>query len=138
VSQARELALRALNHRDRSRRELEQRLERAGVAPDEREEALDELAATGLLSDTRFAEARARGLAAKNAGDSLIRNDLRRYGIDRDAIDEIVEGLERESGRAARIFERRGGGDRALRYLAGKGFARESLEALGGHGETPG
>ncbi len=130
MSQARELALRALNHRDRSRRELEQRLERAGVAPDEREEALDELAATGLLSDARFAEARARGLAAKNAGDSLIRNDLRRHGIDRDAIDEIVEGLEPESSRAARIFERRGGGDRGRRYLAAKGFARESLEAL--------
>jgi regulatory protein len=130
VSQARELALRALNHRDRSRRELEQRLGRAGIPADERDEALDELAATGLLSDARFAEARARGLAAKNAGDSLIRNDLRRHGIDRDAIEEILESLEGESERAARIFERRGGGDRALRYLTGKGFSRESLEAL--------
>ena len=130
MSQARELALRALNHRDRSRRELEQRLGRAGIPADERDEALDELAARGLLSDARFAEARARGLAAKNAGDSLIRNDLRRHGIDREAIAEILEGIEREPERAARIFERRGGGDRALRYLAAKGFARESLEAL--------
>lgn len=130
MSQARELALRALNHRDRSRRELEQRLGRAGIPADEREEALDELATTGLLSDARFAEARARGLAAKNAGDSLIRNDLRRHGIDRDAIEEILDGLERESERAARIFDRRGGGERALRYLAAKGFSRDSLEAL--------
>ena len=138
MSQARELALRALNHRDRSRRELDQRLGRAGIPTGEREVALDDLVATGLLSDARFAEARARGLAAKNAGDSLIRNDLRRHGIERDAIEEILDGLERESDRAARIFERRGGGDRALRYLAAKGFARESLEALEGHGETPG
>jgi regulatory protein len=131
VSQARELALRALNHRDRSRRELEQRLGRAGVPAEELDAALDELADAGLLSDARFAEARARGLAAKNGSDSLIRSDLRRHGIDREAIAEILEGVEPESERAARIFERRGGGDRALRYLAAKGFARESLEALG-------
>ena len=84
-----------------------------------------------MLSDARFAEARAQGLAAKNGSDFLIRNDLRRHGIDREAIAEILEGLEPESERAARIFERKGGGDRALRYLAARGFARESLEGLG-------
>ena len=130
MPQARELALRALSHRDRSRRELELRLERAGIPAEERDEALDELAAAGLQSDARFAEARARGLAAKNGSDSLIRNDLRRHGIDREEIAEILEGLEGEAERAARIFERRGGGDRALRYLAGKGFSRDSLEPL--------
>ena len=138
MPEARELALRALSHRDRSRRELELRLGRAGIPAEECDEALDELAAAGLLSDTRFAEARARGLAAKNASDSLIRNELRRQGIDREAIAEVLEGLEGEPERAARIFERRGGDDRALRYLAAKGFSRESLEPLGGLGETPG
>ena len=130
MPKARELALRALSHRDRSRRELELRLERAGVPSGERGEALDELVAAGLLSDARFAEARARGLAAKNGSDFLIRNDLRRHGIDRVEIAEILEGLEDEAERAARIFERRGGGDRALRYLAAKGFSRESLDRL--------
>jgi regulatory protein len=130
VPKARELALRALSHRDRSRRELEQRLGRAGIPTEECQKALDELADAGLLSDARFAEARARGLAAKNGSDSLIRNDLRRHGIDPQEIAEILEGLEGEAERAARIFERRGGGDRALRYLAAKGFARESLERL--------
>jgi regulatory protein len=130
MSEARELALRALSHRDRSRRELEQRLGRAGISAEERDEALNELAAAGLLSDARFAEARARGLVAKNGSDSLIRNDLRRHGIDREEIAEILEGLEGEAERAARIFERRGGGDRAIRYLAAKGFSRESLDQL--------
>jgi regulatory protein len=130
MSEARELALRALSHHDRSRRELEQRLGRAGISAEERDEALDELAAAGLLSDARFAEARARGLVAKNGSDSLIRNDLRRHGIDREEIAEILEGLEGEAERAARIFERRGGGDRAIRYLAAKGFSRESLDQL--------
>jgi regulatory protein len=131
VSEARELALRALSHRDRSRRELEQRLQRAGVPEDERDATLDVLAETGLQSDARFAEARARGLAAKNAGDFLIRNDLRRHGIDPELAAEILGGLEPEPERAAQIFERRGGGERALRYLAGKGFSRDSLERLG-------
>ena len=130
MAEARELALRALNHRDRSRRELEQRLRQAGVADDDCHQTLDELARAGLQSDARFAEARARGLAAKNSGDSVIRNDLRRHGIDQELISEILEALEPERERAAGIFLRRGAGDRALRYLAGKGFARESLEAL--------
>ena len=130
MPQARELALRALSHRDRSRRELELRLERAGIPAEELDEALDELAAAGLQWDAGFAEARARGLAAKNGSDSLIRNDLRRHGIHREEIAKILEGLEREPERAARIFERRGGGDRALRYLAAKGFSRESLDQL--------
>jgi len=130
MSEARELALRALNHRDRSRRELEQRLRRAGVADDDCDRTLDELADAGLQSDARFAEARARGLAGKNAGDSLIRNDLRRHGIDPEVAAKILDALEPEPERALRIFRRRGEGDRALRYLSGKGFARESLEPL--------
>ena len=132
MTEPRELALRALSHRDRSRRELDRRLEQAGISVEERNATLDALAETGLLSDERFAEARARGLAAKNGGDLLIRNDLRRHGIDADLVGEILEGLEPERERAARIFRRRGGGERALRYLAGKGFARDSLESLGG------
>jgi regulatory protein len=132
VAEARELALRALNHRDRSRRELERRLDRAGVPADERDETLDALADSGLLSDERFAEARARGLAAKNASDRLIRDDLRRHGIDPDLVTQILDGLDPESERARRIFLRRGEGERALRYLAGKGFSRDSLEALAG------
>ncbi|HEX2293130.1 MAG TPA: RecX family transcriptional regulator [Gaiellaceae bacterium] len=132
MAEARELALRALNHRDRSRRELERRLDRAGVPADERDETLDALADSGLLSDERFAEARARGLAAKNASDRLIRDDLRRHGIDPDLVTHILDGLDPESERARRIFLRRGEGERALRYLAGKGFSRDSLEALAG------
>lgn len=130
MPEARELALRALSHRDRSRRELEQRLDRAGIPVDERDATLDVLADTGLQSDARFADARARGLAAKNGSDALIRNDLRRHGIDPALVAELLDALEPERDRAARIFQRRGGGDRALRYLAGKGFARDSLEAL--------
>jgi regulatory protein len=129
-SEATELALRALRHRDRSRQDLEERLARAGIPPEEREQTLEELASAGLVSDDRFAQERARNLANRNAGNTLIRGDLRRHGIPDEVVAAALEGLEPETERAVRIFERRGGGDRALRYLAGKGFARDSLEAL--------
>jgi SOS response regulatory protein OraA/RecX len=130
AGEATELALRALRHRDRSRQDLDQRLAREGVPVEERERALDELAATGALSDDRFAEERARSLTARNASDTLIRSDLRRHGISDDVVARVLEQVEPEGKRAERIFHRRGAGDRALRYLAGKGFGRDSLEAL--------
>ena len=129
---AAELALRALRHRDRSRRDLDRRLDQAGVSPDERAAALDRLAAAGLLSDDRFAEDRARSLAGRGAGDALIRRELRREGIDHAAVEHAIAQLEAEDARAARVFDRRGGGAKALRYLAGRGFAAETLERLSG------
>ena len=127
---ATELALRALRHRNRSRNEIAQRLQRAGVAPDEREAALDRLTEAGLLSDERFAKERARTLAGRGASDALIRQDLRRQGVDHDSIEHAIGQLEPEDERAERVFERRGGGATALRYLAGRGFATETLERL--------
>jgi regulatory protein len=129
---ATELALRALRHRNRSRSDVDQRLDRAGVAPDEREAALDRLTETGLLSDDRFAEERAEALARRAAGDALIRRDLRRQGVDHTAVEHAIGQLASEDERAARVFERRGGGPTALRYLARRGFAAETLERLAG------
>jgi regulatory protein len=130
VSEATELALRALRHRDRSRRDLDRRLERAGVPAGDRMEALDGLAEAGLLSDARFAEARARALVERSAGDELIRRDLVQQGVDEEVVESVVAALPPEPERAERAFARRGGGAKALRYLAGKGFAPESLERL--------
>ena len=127
---ATELALRALRHRNRSRHDLEQRLDRAGVTPDERSATLDRLTEAGLLSDDRFAEDRAHTLAGRGASDALIRHDLRRQGVEHATVEHAVGQLEPEDERAARIFLRRGGGPKALRYLAGRGFAAETLERL--------
>jgi regulatory protein len=127
---AAELAIRALRHRDRSRRDVDERLERAGISEDERARTLDALVAEGLLSDERFAEERARVLAGRGASDEQIRVELRGHGIDDEAVASALAELDAEPERAARIFDRRGGGTKALRYLAGKGFELESLEQL--------
>jgi len=130
AADATELALRALRHRNRSRNEIAQRLQRAGVAPDEREAALDRLTEAGLLSDERFAEERAGRLASRGASDAQIRHELRRQGVDHASVEHALGQLDAEDERAARIFERRGGGAKALRYLAGRGFAADSLDRL--------
>ncbi len=127
---ATELALRALRHRNRSRSDLRRRLDRAGVEPDEREAALDRLTEAGLLSDDRFAEDRANALAGRGASDALIRADLRRQGVDHAAAEHAIGRLETEDERAAKVFARRGGDAKALRYLAGRGFSSETLERL--------
>jgi regulatory protein len=127
---ATELALRALRHRNRSRQDIEQRLDRAGVTPDEREAALDRLTEAGLLSDDRFAEDRAQTLARRGASDAQIQHDLRRQGVEHATVEHAVAQLEPEDERADRLYIERGGGAKALRFLAGRGFAAETLERL--------
>jgi regulatory protein len=127
---ATELALRALRHRNRSRHELSQRLQRAGIPADEREATLDRLTEAGLVSDERYAEERARLLAQRGLGDRLIRQDLRRQGVERESVERALAQLAPEDERAVEIFERRGGEARALRYLSGKGFSAEILDRL--------
>jgi regulatory protein len=129
---ATELALRALRHRNRSRHDLEQRLDRAGVTPDERSAALDRLTEAGLLSDDRFAEERASALAGRGASDALIRHDLHRHGIEHSAVEHAIAQLDQEEERAARVFRERGGGPKATRYLASRGFTAETLGHLAG------
>jgi regulatory protein len=132
AADATELALRALRHRSRSRHELSQRLQRAGIPADEREATLDRLTESGLVSDERYAEERARSLAQRGFGNRLIRQDLRRQGVEGESVERALAQLESEDERAVEIFQRRGGEARALRYLAGKGFSQEILDRLVG------
>jgi regulatory protein len=125
-----ETALRALRARDRSARELDERLVARGFSAEERERALASLERTGLLDDVRFAEARARSLAARGAGDALIRHALNGAGIAADSVESALAGLEPEEERARRIVGRRGPGPRTARYLLAKGFARDVVEGV--------
>jgi regulatory protein len=127
-----EAGLRALHHRDLSAADLDRRLAAKGFGEAERESALETLARTGLLDDRRFAEARAAALAARGAGDALVRHELVRAGVGEDLVTDAIALLEPESERALRIAERRGPGQKTVRYLSGKGFSEDSLSALAG------
>ena len=118
-------AIRLLRHRDRSTAELEARLAQRGVGDAEREQALETLERIGYVDDERFARSRAEQLAARGAGDALIRHDLESRGVGVKEIEAALEGLEPERERAATLVARRGRSAATARYLAGKGFDGE-------------
>jgi regulatory protein len=123
-------AIRLLRHRDRSTAELEARLAQRGVGDAEREHALETLERIGYVDDERFARSRAEQLAARGAGDALIRHDLEGRGVGAEQIEAAVGSLAPERERAAAIVERRGRSAATVRYLAGKGFDADALEGI--------
>ena len=104
---ARDRALNLLSFRDRSRRELEQRLLRAGYEPDEVLEAIGGLERVGLVDDERFA----RAIVEQHAGRRLA-------GRRAVAAALFTKGVDRETAAAA------------LRDLDEPGAERERAEAL--------
>jgi regulatory protein len=127
-----EIAARALQHRDRSRRDLEERLARAGIDEDRRNDALETLERVGYVDDGRFAGARAGALAGRGYGDEWIRHDLGEHGVAAEAVAAAIESLVPESERAAALVERLGRTPKTGAHLARKGFGQDALEtALG-------
>jgi regulatory protein len=131
------VAGRALRRQDLSERGIAERLARASVAPAAVQESLAVLSRAGLVDDARFARTRAASLADRGYGDAAIRYDLERHGVGQEPIREALGTLERESERARRLVERRGPGAGTARYLAGKGFGEEALEAAAGPDFAP-
>ncbi len=127
-----DVAARALQHRDRSRRELDDRLARAGVGEDERADTLDTLERVGYLDDARFAALRAAALAGRGYGDEAIRHDLEDHGIAGESVVAAIGGLAPELERARELVARLGRSTRTAAQLARKGFAEESLETAVG------
>jgi SOS response regulatory protein OraA/RecX len=132
VRRARALAAatRSLAASDRSERALEQRLARAGHSAAAREDAIASLARAGALDDARLAESRAQLLAGRGYGDAAIRADLRRRLIDVDAVANAVASLEPEPERLRRALEGQSVTPALLRRLSGRGFSRDTVDAV--------
>jgi len=131
LRQAEALAVagRSLRARDLSTRRLLERLERASVSPAARDEAVSTLTRAGVVDDARFASARARALAERGYGDNAITADLERQGVPGELWPGALAELQPESERAGRAVQRRGRGADTARFLAGRGFTQEALEA---------
>lgn len=121
-------AARALASRALSEHELEERLARKGIEGAAWTEVRETLRAAGYVDDARFAASRAAVLAGRDSGDALIRDDLERRGVGRDAIEEALAGLPPEPERARAALER--GGPGILRKLGARGFSPDVLEEL--------
>jgi SOS response regulatory protein OraA/RecX len=83
----------------------------------------------GWQDDIRLAHDRARFLAERGRGDDAVRWDLEERGVARDHIETALAGLTPEHERAAVLAEKLGGGAKAARALAAKGFSVDAIEA---------
>lgn len=72
--------------RDRSYRELQQRLERDGYEAEDIQQSLERACSCGLVDDMRFAQAFIRGRVSAGKGEAVIRRDLEKHGIEADAV----------------------------------------------------
>lgn len=126
------VAARALRHRDLSAGGVAARLEHAGVAAPDAEEALATLQEVGWVDDARFATRRAEVLAERGWGDAAIAAELERQAVARDAADGAVAALPPEHERADAIVARRGAGARTAAYLARRGFGEDAVERAAG------
>ncbi len=139
----------ALSRRDYSRKELRVKLMRNlsdGENSEDVEKALERLEEWGYLSDTRFAENRAR-IKASSLGNARIRRELRLSGVDDEKVQAAIETIEEpEDVRAYRVWARRykeipgdrKERDRQIRYLLYRGFSMDSINrVLRGRVELP-
>jgi regulatory protein len=129
-----DLAARALEQRDHSRQEIDEKLARAGIDDDARAESLATLERLGYIDDGRFTADRAAVLAGRGYGDAYIRFDLERHGADAESVESALAGLEPESARARGLAAGLGAGPKAIAKLSArlsrKGFSDESLEEI--------
>jgi len=124
-------AVRALRHRDLSRRRLDERLARRGAGAAARADALSTLEQAGLVDDARVAASRARGLAERGYGDAAIRFALEGEQLAPELVADAVAALEPERERVRRLLP--GTADaKTLRRLAARGFAADTLEDVAG------
>jgi regulatory protein len=145
---AREICLRALERRMNSRRELELKLARKGVAADVASRVLDRLAEVGLVDDLAFARAflasrqrsrprGARGLAADLAARGVAREIVDRALAELEETEDPVASARRAVAAKLRALAARPADERrrkAEQFLLRRGFdydtAREALRDM--------
>ena len=107
LSLAKARALRIINIRPMSRREMYDRLVSKGETPDNAELCADWLCDMGLINDRSYAASVVRHYAAKGYGVSRIKQELRRHGIDRALWDEALEELPEQDDYIERFLRSR-------------------------------
>ena len=138
-ARCRKRAMDALARREQTRKELERRLLRVGFALETVTDTLDALAAEGLQSDTRFAEAFISSRFRQGKGPVRIWSELSQRGFDRSAIAAALEQsgydwfalavevrAQRFGDAAPEDFKARA---RQLQFLAYRGFDSEQAQA---------
>lgn len=135
---AREICLRLLTHRARSRSELAQALDKRDVPPDAAARVLERFIEVGLIDDTALAESLARGQQRdRGLAGRAVATRLRQRGLDDEIVTAAVEGIDVDSerARAKQLVAKR---LRALSGLAPEVQQRRLVGLLARKGYSPG
>jgi len=133
VAAAREIALRQLTTRARTRAELERALAERGVPAEAAAEVLDRFEELRLVDDAGFAEQWAESRQRAGRSVRVVRQELRAKGVAADTVAEALAGLDDDADyRAARAFATRRAG--SLRGLAPQVRDRRLVGALARRG----
>ena len=91
------IAINYISIRMRSIKEVREYLKRKQVSENVIEETVDKLVKSGYLNDYNFAKAYVNdGLLITNKGPLKIKQELVKYGIDSDIINEVIEDIDKE------------------------------------------
>ena len=105
--QAKARALRSLERRDVSRKELTDMLTAKGEAPEDAAAVADWLEDLGVINDARYAGMVVRHYAAKGYGKSRIQNELYRHGIGKELWEEALEQYPEQEETIDRLLRAR-------------------------------
>lgn len=107
LSLAKARALRIINTRPMSRREMYDKLVSKGETPDNAELCADWLCDMGLINDRSYAASVVRHYAAKGYGASRIKQELKRHGLSRELWDEALEEMPEQDDHIERFLRSR-------------------------------
>ena len=107
LSLAKSRALKIINARPMSRKEMRDRLIEKGEDPDNAELCADWLCEMGLINDESYAGSVVRHYAAKGYGITRIRQELNRHGVPRELWDNALEELPEQDDKIERFIRAR-------------------------------
>ena len=88
----RDYALKVIEYRDRTEKELREKLKEKGFGENLIDDELEFLKSYGFINDARYAERfTADAINLKKWGKSRIKSELIRKGVDRELIDNTIE-----------------------------------------------
>ena len=137
-AQAKDKALRFLEFRSHSEKELRDKLIRAGANADDLPEIFDFLREYSFVNDSEYAKKLARDLQNMNKyGIRRIREELKFRGIfGEDLENALLELSDEEEDQLLPLMERKLGGnfdkkniDRAIRYFAYRGYGFDDIKS---------
>lgn len=138
AEQAKEKALRLLEFRSHSEKELCDKLIRAGAKKEDLPPIIEFLKEYSFLDDSEYAKGLARDLQnLKKLGKRRIIGELKAKGINGEALEEAISELrDEEEDELLPLIERKLGGDfekknvdRAIRYFLYRGYGFDDIKA---------